>query len=261
MIKLIACDLDGTLLLNGAQELRRETPELIKRLRKQGRIFVAASGRQYPNLQRLFAPVKEEIVYIAENGALVIDSGEIIFRHEVDREQGQWILKRIMATEGAEALLSGVHTSYIQPKDQSYARHLKEVVKNNVTVVEDILKTEEPYLKIALYEKTGVQDSIKFWQDKFDGKINVVTSGNVWLDVIPEGVNKGSALDILGKRLGISPPEMMAVGDNYNDREMLEYAGYSVAMKNAQPGIKKMCKYETGLVEDLLEEILEGKYD
>ena len=71
MIKLIACDLDGTLLLNGAQELRPETSDLILKLRKQGRLFVAASGRQYPNLRRLFEPVEDEIAYICENGALV----------------------------------------------------------------------------------------------------------------------------------------------------------------------------------------------
>ena len=58
MIKLIASDLDGTLLLNHAQSLNPGTAELIHELTKQGRIFAAASGRQYPNLYRLFHGVE-----------------------------------------------------------------------------------------------------------------------------------------------------------------------------------------------------------
>ena len=75
MIKLIASDLDGTLLLNHAQSLNPGTAELIHELTKQGRIFAAASGRQYPNLYRLFHGVEDEIAYICENGALVMYQG------------------------------------------------------------------------------------------------------------------------------------------------------------------------------------------
>lgn len=261
MIKLIACDLDGTLLLNGAQELSPETPGLIRKLRKQGRIFVAASGRQYPNLRRLFAPVEDEIAYICENGALVKYQGKTLFCHEIPRRLGQQILREIMNKEGAEALLSGTDTCYIQPKDSSYADHMINVVKNNVTVVQDILSTPEPYLKIAIYEKEGVENALSYWQERFLGAANVVTSGNAWIDVVPEGVHKGSAIRVLGQELGIGREEMLAVGDNYNDREMLDSVGCSVAMKSGQAGIRKMCRYETDLVEDLLGEILEGKYD
>ena len=64
MIKLIASDLDGTLLLNHAQSLNPGTAKLIHELTKQGRIFAAASGRQYPNLYRLFHGVEDEIAYL-----------------------------------------------------------------------------------------------------------------------------------------------------------------------------------------------------
>lgn len=261
MIKLIASDLDGTLLLGGAQTLRPETAALIHELKEQGRIFVAASGRQYPNLRRLFHGVEEEIAYICENGALVMYQGEILDLHTIDRALGQEIMKKILETEGAEVLLSGVNTCYIQPKDPSYAYHLKEVVKNNVTVVENILKTEEPYLKISLYEKEGVEQNFQKWEDKFRGKIGVVTSGTAWLDTMQEGVHKGSALEALGRKLHIRPEEMMAVGDNYNDREMLQYVSYGIAMEKAPEAVKKLCIQTTDLVEKTLREVLEGKYD
>lgn len=261
MIRLIASDLDGTLLLNGAQTLRPGTVELIRELKKQGRIFVAASGRQYANLRRLFQGVEDEIGYICENGALVMYEGRELVKHVIDRELGQELMKEILAREETEVLLSGVNTCYIQPKEAAYEHHLKNVVKNNVTVVEDILAVTEPYIKISLYEKAGVDKSYEYWSEKFKGKTRVVTSGNAWLDTLQDGVDKGSAIRELGAALGISTEEMMALGDNYNDREMLKTVKYGVAMEKAPEAIKKICPYETALVEDTLREILEGKYD
>ena len=78
-IKLVASDLDGTLLLNGAQKLQPQTCGLIRRLREEkGILFLAASGRQVDNLERLFAPVKDEIAYLCENGCLCFCGGKKI---------------------------------------------------------------------------------------------------------------------------------------------------------------------------------------
>lgn len=261
MIKLIASDLDGTLLQNGAQELREETAGLIRALTEQGRIFVAASGRQYANLQRLFATVRDEIAYICENGSLVMHKDQIIAKHVIDRETGQEILKAMMEREGSEPLLSGVHTCYIQPKDPAYLVHLRDVVKNNVTVVEDILQTSEDYLKISVYEKAGIHNSEDYWKERFGGRVTVVTSGMAWLDMVPKEVNKGTALADLLDRFGIRREECMAFGDHYNDVEMLEMAGFDFAMDNAQEGIRQMCHYRTRMVEETLREVLGGKYD
>lgn len=261
MIKLIASDLDGTLLQNGAQQLRPETAELIRQLRGQGRIFVAASGRQYPNLQRLFAPVQDEIDYICENGSLVIHEGRVLAKHCIERELGQEIIKAMMERGGCEALVSGENTSYIQPKTGEYLHRVRDIVKNNVTVVDDILNTREPYLKISVYEKAGVNNSQDYWQQRFGSRVTVVTSGDAWLDTVPLGVNKGSAMIDLEQKLGVRPEEAMAFGDHFNDVEMLRQVKYSFAMENAQPEIKEICSYRTRLVEETLQEVLEGKYD
>ena len=69
MIKYIASDLDGTLLHNGAQHLPEEIFDLIRALKKRGIHFIAASGRQYNNMYRMFEPVQDDISYIAENGS------------------------------------------------------------------------------------------------------------------------------------------------------------------------------------------------
>ena len=80
MIKLIASDLDGTLLQNGAQELNPEIYDLILALKERGIHFAAASGRQYASERNLFKPIADEISYIAENGAVCIHNARTASR-------------------------------------------------------------------------------------------------------------------------------------------------------------------------------------
>ncbi|MBS6194366.1 MAG: HAD family hydrolase [Clostridiales bacterium] len=256
MIKLIASDLDGTLLLNGAQTLPEGICDQIRRLKEKGILFVAASGRQYANLRRLFAPVQDDIAYICENGCLVFHQGKLLRKEVMDRETGQEIMKAIMAKETAEVLLSGEDTSYLQPKTEYYRYRVESIVKNNVTIVDDILQTQEPYFKISVYEKEGLGDTIEYWKKLFGHKVTVVTSGNEWLDMMPFSVNKGTAMQALLDHLQISPEECLAFGDNYNDVEMLELVGHSCAMDSGKPEILQLCSHHTDTVGNALEEIL-----
>ena len=93
MIKYIASDLDGTLLHNGAQQLPEEIFDLIRALKSRGIHFIAASGRQYYNMYRMFEPVQNDISYIAENGSLCIHNHEIISRGVIDRDLGLRIIE------------------------------------------------------------------------------------------------------------------------------------------------------------------------
>ena len=95
MIKLIASDLDGTLLRNGAQALSPDVFPLIQKLKEKGIHFIAASGRQYASMWRLFEPVKDEISYITENGSLCIHENQIMKRAFMDRELGLRIMEDI----------------------------------------------------------------------------------------------------------------------------------------------------------------------
>ncbi len=256
-LKLIACDLDGTLLLNGAQSLREDTCDLIQGLIDSGILFFAASGRQYTNLQRLFWPVREKIGYLCENGCVSFYQGRQLHKEFMDRELGRELIRAVQETKGAEVLVSGVMESYVQPKDMRYYYHMWDVVKNDVTLVPDILHTEEEYMKVSAYEEGGLKDEA-YWQERFGSRCTVVTGGNDWLDMMPLHVNKATALTQILGELGIDPEECMAIGDNDNDREMLEMAGFPVAVKSAKPQIRALARYETDTVEQLFQDILSG---
>ncbi|MBA4689017.1 MAG: HAD family hydrolase [Candidatus Galacturonibacter soehngenii] len=259
MIKLIASDLDGTLLQNDSQQLSEQVVPYIRKLKEMGIIFVAASGRQYANLQRLFEPVKDEIAYICENGALVVYKGQVLHKTVIDKGIGEEILVDIRKREGCEILLSGMNTSYLEPKTNEYAHRMQYIVKNNVTIVKDILNVTEDYLKISVYERNGINHSEEYFKTKWGDKVTVVTSGTAWLDMISLGTNKGSAMKVLQDKFDISPKETMAFGDNYNDVELLSNVSYSYAMNSGKKDIIKLCKYSVDTVEEILEKVINGE--
>lgn len=263
MIKLIASDIDGTLIQDRSQKLQPEIFPMIQRLREMGILFVAASGRQYPNLYRLFASVQDKIAYVCENGCMVKMNGKTLYKARMEDELALDIMHTIWEKDTAELLLSGEDTAYIQPKSEEFRSLMMDVVKNNVTVVEDIFRLREPAFKISVYEDQGIDAATEYWCNVFKGRATAVTSGLEWLDFTPIGANKGAALKYLQEKLGIAPDECMAFGDEYNDIAMLENVGYSYAMETAKPGVKRVSRFVTERVEPILAELIrrEGKWE
>lgn len=258
-IKLVASDLDGTLLQGDAQKLTPRAIELIHELIQKGIHFVAASGRQYDNLRRLFDEVKDDISYVAENGSICLHQGKVISRATITRDLTARIIAEIKKQEDFEILLSRQDACFIENNDPAFVNHIVNVMKNTTQVVEDVSKVEGPILKIAICNMTEgphiVDKYLKYLQDMFGDEIKVVTSGNLWIDFIAPGTNKGTALQNLLNLFNVKPEECMAFGDQYNDVEMLQLAGTSYAMSNAAPGIAYYSTYVTDSVEEVLEDL------
>ncbi len=259
MIRLIACDIDGTLLPPGEKRLDPIYFDQIDRLAKQGIRFAAASGRQYTNLRRLFAPVADRIDYICENGSLIVCGGRIIYKKTVDRAFGEKLLRFLYEYEGCEPLLSGVETCYVQPKSADYARHMREYVGNDVTVVEDLTKVPEDFLKIAAYFRDGIspgaqQDIAEFCRPY----MYPVVSGLAWIDLLLEDCNKGVAMQELQSALRISKAETAAFGDNENDIELLGQAGIACAMQQGSEKLKAGADHVVENVFDVLAQIIQN---
>lgn len=260
MIKLIASDLDGTLLQNGAQQLTPRAVELIHALTEKGIHFIAASGRQYDNERRLFAPIKDEISYIAENGSLCIHQGKVISRGIIPDGLAYRIMHDIKKNPDYEIVVSREDTCLIENRCPEFVDHIVNVMKNTTEIVDDITTIKGPFLKIAVANMTSrnIHDYLKELQAKYSDQLKVVTSGNIWIDFIVPGYNKGTGLQAFLDLFGIKPEECMAFGDQYNDIEMLELAGQGYAMSNAAPGIAGHARYVTDSVEEVLEDVLAG---
>ena len=260
MIKLVASDLDGTLLQGGAQQLSARSLNLIHQLVQKGIHFVAASGRQYDNEVRVFSEIKDEISYIAENGSVCIHNGKVISRSIIEPDLAQRIVHEIKKNPRFEIVISREDSCFIENNNPDFVNHIVNVMHNTTKIVDDIRTVDGPILKIAICSMNDgphiIDKYLKHLQDLFGSEIKVVTSGNIWIDFIAPGTNKGTALQHLIKELNIKPEECMAFGDQYNDVEMLQFVGTSYAMSNAAPGISYYSTYVTDSVDDVLEDLL-----
>lgn len=260
MIKLVASDLDGTLLLNGAQQLPQEIFSIIKKLKKLGILFVAASGRQYANMKLLFEPVWRDMAFICENGAIAVQDDTLLYSDVFEPKLVQEIVRTVYNREGAEFSCSTKDYYYIRPKTESYVKLMTETVKTNCKIINDFSEITEPCIKLAVYESNGMtEEAIRFWRERFSDKCTVVTSGNAWLDFIPFGTNKAKGIRKFQEILDIRPEECLTFGDEYNDIEMLKSVPYGVAMKHAKEGVRAAANYQTARVEDILEKLIDAK--
>ena len=255
-LKLIASDLDGTLLLDGAQKLQSNTCEIIERLINRDILFIAASGRQYKNLLDLFSPVKDKIGYICENGCMSYLNGELISQETMSRELGQEIIKTII-DNGCEVFVSGKSTCYIQSDRLEFAKMMMDTVHYHVTLVDNIFDTPEEYMKISAYDVNGHKNA-NYFKEKFAERCTVQISGAEWLDNMPKGVNKSTAFAKILKYLNIDAQDCIMFGDNDNDIEILSMVGCPIVMNSAKKEIQERGRYTIDKVEDALLKILNG---
>ena len=254
MVKFIACDLDGTLLLNGAQSVDESAIQYIDRLVESGVIFAPASGRQITSLKRLFEPISNKLAYIAENGALVEYRGETIGKTPMDRKLALEIIEDVIAQPNCEVLVSGEHTAYIKPKSEEYHYRMTKVVNYHTTLVDKFTDIDEDILKIAVCDMSGIKNSKDHFINKWSDRASVLVSGELYLDFMDSAVNKGRGIEQIQKYFGLKPEECMAFGDNYNDIAMLDKVYYSYVMEKAASDVKKHGRFVTGWVEGTLRE-------
>lgn len=258
MIKLIASDLDGTLLQNGAQSLPPEVIPFIEKLATEHNIlFVAASGRQYPNLIRLFGAASKHMAFICENGSLVFYRDKLLVSHPMGKEVALAISHDILSLPGCELQISGEKTCYLIPKSEKFLDRMVNHVKNDIKVIATPEEHPEPYYKISVFEESGIAEGHgpKLLARHKD-KAQCTISGKAWLDCVAPNVNKGRALQELIDSLGIDASECVAFGDNYNDLEMLDVVKYGYVMDNASNEIKSKFNYHCSDVVTAIRELL-----
>ena len=247
MLKLIATDMDGT-LLNDAKEMPEKTFEIIERLHEKGIAFAVASGRQKFSLQRLYDDIKDEIIIIAGNGSIIIDKGQIISMDTLDVEVVREIVETVDQLPDLKLIICGLESDYMFENnvmsilpDYLVESHfpVRTVIKNLADLPEG-----EQILQLSIYDpqlnsKENVYDKLKH----FEGDCHLTVSGSEWVDIINVGVNKGTAIKKLQTMLLAEPEEIMVFGDELNDYEMMQQAYYSYAMANAVPEIKEISNF------------------
>lgn len=256
MIKLITCDIDGTLLQGYADQIEPELFELIEKFYEKGVLFFATSGRQLYNLQQIFAPVKDKIGYIAENGALVLYNNEILYKSVIDLNLALELSQKILDKNDTELFICGENTTYIMPKYEDFQDLVDNEIQNHITIIKSFDEIDQDILKVSLFYKNGIDNElIEYFAKDYGDKFQHTTSGHTWYDFMNLNTHKGNAIKLLQEVINVTSDETVAFGDNFNDIEMLSDAKYSYAMENAHEEVKKVANYTCKNVMETLKQL------
>ncbi len=241
MIKLIATDMDGS-LLNDDHKINDEFWEVFKELRKKNIIFSAASGRQYYNLLENFDSIKDDMLFIAENGTYVMQNGEELFSVTIDKKDALELIEIGRGIEGAYLVICGKKSAYIESSDQRLVSEVSQYY-SRFKIIDDVTDIDDDILKITLCDFKGSEENSHKYFKNHEDRFNIAVSGKLWLDMININANKGTAIKKIQEFFEITPCETMVFGDYLNDLEMIKNAKYSYAMENAHPLLKKEANF------------------
>lgn len=243
MIKMIASDVDGTLVEDGGAALTPEFYETIEKLKEQGIYFVAASGRQRVSLEHIFEPIKDKIFFIAANGCYVGCRGRELFVTEYKKELIADVVADMKAA-GMDMMLDSLDCVYTDSDNEEFIDWLENGYHFRVERVENLLEIPGPVLKVSGCIMSGIADEkAQYIMDKYGDRLKVTFAGKQWLDTMDPSVNKGNALKLLQESLEIAPEETMVFGDHLNDIEMLQRGYYSFAVANATPKARETARF------------------
>lgn len=252
MIKMIFCDMDGT-LLDAQSRVPDGFDAMMKMLKAHGVRFAPASGRQYFSLLDSFPAYAQEFIFLAENGTNVMYQGRNLYKCPLDKAASLAILKSVHAADpGVFCVFCGLKDAYVL-EEQYIPVNIAELQKyyTHAETVRSFDDIPDDCIKVSLYDagaraSTRILPHLTRWQDAYQ----VVPSSDYWIDVMDRSINKGVAVRQIQKQFGLKAEECAAFGDYLNDLEMLQSVGYSFAMANAHPKIKEVCRYETASNEE-----------
>lgn len=268
--KLIACDLDET-LLNDEHRICQKNIDLIKKAKELGVKFVPATGRLFSSVQNdlktlgLYDCV-DEYVLSANGGVLTENKNNRILQFKgLSFEKTKEIFDFGKDKNVCIAIytLENIYVYHLNDNEEErmQGQRLKYCVFTDETL--SFLKNQE--IVKVLFETLDMEylKSLEpLMKDIVEGEVSLSYSSGRYMELNLLGVDKGQGLKDLVKLLGISIEETIAVGDNYNDQSMLEVAGLSVAAGNAIEEIKAICDYTTiannneGVVGELIEKFI-----
>ncbi len=242
MIKFIATDMDGTLLRDD-KTFNEEIFEVIEKLAHKGVFFAPASSRPHTSLETTFAPVKDKVIIIAQNGASVFYQGKRMIGEKMEKTLVDKIIDVTSKFSNASLLLDGDVVSYT---DNDFVREAMSLPQfgYDVKKIDDIRNIGEDIFKISLYDPTDNDGKIRAAiEEELKGLCETAVSAPLCLDFVANGVSKGLAVEKICKKLNIAFDEAAVFGDNFNDASMFEKVYYSFAMDNAKDSVKALARF------------------
>ena len=239
-IKLIAQDLDGTLL----DEELRISPRVRRALQAaqaQGVHVTLASGRSTITAHPFAETLNIRTPIIGYQGGQIADplTGEVLLQRTMAADLAHAAVARAEAEDLDLSLYSHdtVYFRQLRYPPEFYDRWFGLPMRH-APDLHAVVEATPPAKFIIIAEPPEADQIEARWKEVFDGRLHIVRSHRLFVEGNPPGVSKGTALAWLARRLGIAQASVMAIGDNDNDITMVEWAGVGVAMGNGSPAVK-----------------------
>lgn len=254
MYKLIALDMDGTLLRED-KTISKKTYKAIQNARAKGVKVVLATGRPIDGIRRYLKElnlINDEDYAVAYNGALVQNTKtkEVIAQTLMSLKDIDYLYK--LSQELKVNIHALTESKCITPKWSKYSQVEADINDIPLEFVDfNNLDKDTTIVKIMFIdEPEHLSQVIAKLPSEVYEKYSVLRSAPYFLEFLDKNVNKGAGVELLAKELDIKPEEVICVGDAGNDIHMLQYAGLGVAMGNAFPEVKEIADYITLTNED-----------
>ena len=255
-IKLVVTDLDGTLLTNDKQVPARNR-EVLEQVAAKGIQIVICTGRTLPGVQSILQalPFLNQSDYmILQNGAQIlrVDEAQSLVHQEVlDKVTRETALAYAKQFEQQEAQLVAFDRDHLYLIGAPVANHFVErdaaFLNTAITLMSEAeFLAHEGLIKTMILAPETVLDELESLVTPIQrDTLSLVRSQRIILEFLPKGVSKASGLDYLVKLLGFTADEVLALGDELNDVEMLQYAGTAVVMANGPKQVQQLADFVT----------------
>jgi len=240
--KLLAADMDGTLLRDGSV-LSERTRAAVTSAVERGALFVLSTGRPLCGVGFVVDAFDDDLPLILCNGAVVVmgKSRKPLLLRNLPFESARDVFDQ--GGRRGFPVIVWVGERLFVSRDCELVQKYRSITNAPMRVIDDMEEFRDEGVNKMLWI-IPPEDS-RLLQDEMDahfkGRVTCHTSQSHLMEFTGEGVTKASALAEIGKMYGIDRAEMVAVGDGYNDLSMLQYAGLGVAMGNAPEEIRGLC--------------------
>lgn len=248
-VQLIALDLDDT-LLTSRLTISPRTRAVLKRLRKQGIKLTLATGRMFRSARPYAEELEMDVPLITYQGALVKSalSGEIFYEKPVPPADAAAVIERVKARglHYQTYFCDNLYMERLSAEGKAYA-DLSGVEPVIDPALAEKIKTGRPTKLIVINNRIDQLLSFEAaLKTEFGIRLHITRSKPNFLEIMHPEATKGLALASVAAHYGIPREDILAIGDSYNDLDMLEWAGIGVAVANAWPEVKAAADYVTG---------------
>ena len=248
-IKIVATDMDGTLLDPRGQLDLPRLEKILDKLDQRGIRFVIATGNEVHRMRQLLKYLVERVVLVVANGARIFENDELLQAQTWDDAMVDRALDHFKGRECQDQfVVTGMNGGFVKEGtvftelDKFMTPEMIEKLYQRMNFVDEFDSSLfGGVLKMSMVVGEERLDSVlQEVNDLFDGRVRAVSSGYGCIDILQDGIHKAWGLVELLKRWNLKPEQIMAFGDSENDIEMLELAGISYAMENAEDAVKRV---------------------